>query len=85
MKASTSTGMASFPVWAGGNGTNNGGPGGTACNGTTALGSTLRVMDTTALSLCMDNKLSIYVFELADGNIGRVIAGEKVGTVIETQ
>jgi uridylate kinase len=45
----------------------------------------LRVMDTTALSLCMDNKVTIHVFELADGNIARVVAGEKVGTVIETQ
>jgi uridylate kinase len=44
----------------------------------------LKVMDTTALSLCMDNKLTIHVFELADGNIGRVVAGEQVGTVIET-
>jgi uridylate kinase len=44
----------------------------------------LKVMDTTALSLCMDNKLAIHVFELADGNIARVIAGEKVGTVIHT-
>ena len=45
----------------------------------------LRVMDTTALSLCMDNKLTIHVFELADGNIARVVAGERVGTVIETR
>jgi len=45
----------------------------------------LKVMDTTALSLCMDNKLTIHVFELADGNIARVVAGEKVGTVIETR
>jgi uridylate kinase len=45
----------------------------------------LKVMDTTALSLCMDNKLTIHVFELADGNIGRVVAGEDVGTVIETR
>jgi uridylate kinase len=44
----------------------------------------LKVMDTTALSLCMDNKLSIHVFELADGNIGRVVGGEHVGTVIQT-
>jgi uridylate kinase len=44
----------------------------------------LKVMDTTALSLCMDNKLSIHVFELADGNIGRVVCGEQVGTVIQT-
>jgi len=41
-------------------------------------------MDTTALSLCMDNNLPIYVFELAPGNIGRVVAGETVGTIIST-
>jgi uridylate kinase len=45
----------------------------------------LKVMDTTALSLCMDNKLTIHVFELAAGNIARVVAGEDVGTVIETR
>jgi uridylate kinase len=45
----------------------------------------LKVMDTTALSLCMDNTLTIHVFELADGNIARVVAGEDVGTVIETR
>jgi uridylate kinase len=44
----------------------------------------LKVMDTTALSLCMDNNLSIHVFELAEGNIRRVAAGENVGTVIST-
>ena len=44
----------------------------------------LRVMDTTALSLCMDNRLSIRVFELADGNIARVVAGDDVGTIIAT-
>ena len=44
----------------------------------------LKVMDTTALSLCMDNRLPIYVFELAEGNIRRVAAGERVGTIIET-
>ncbi len=44
----------------------------------------LKVMDTTALSLCMDNKLAIHVFELADGNIARVVGGEDIGTVIET-
>jgi uridylate kinase len=42
----------------------------------------LRVMDTTALSLCMDNDLPIYVFELAEGNIKRVVGGERVGTII---
>ena len=37
----------------------------------------LKVMDTTALSLCMDNRLPIHVFELAAGNIARVVAGER--------
>jgi uridylate kinase len=44
----------------------------------------LKVMDTTALSLCMDNRLPIYVFKLAEGNIRRVAAGERVGTIIST-
>jgi uridylate kinase len=44
----------------------------------------LKVMDTTALSLCMDNNLPIHVFRLADGNIRRVVAGERVGTLIAT-
>jgi uridylate kinase len=44
----------------------------------------LRVMDTTALSLCMDNNLPIYVFALATGNISRVVAGERLGTIIST-
>jgi uridylate kinase len=42
----------------------------------------LRVMDTTALSLCMENGLPIHVFELAEGNILRVARGERVGTII---
>ncbi|HET8741534.1 MAG TPA: UMP kinase [Gaiella sp.] len=44
----------------------------------------LRVMDTTALSLCMDNGVSIHVFELADGNIARVARGERIGTLVTT-
>jgi uridylate kinase len=44
----------------------------------------LRVMDTTALSLCMDNKVPIHVFELAAGNIVRVAAGERIGTIVAT-
>ena len=44
----------------------------------------LKVMDTTALSLCMDNGLPIHVFELADGNIVRAAAGERIGTVVAT-
>ena len=44
----------------------------------------LRVMDTTALSLCMDNRLPIYVFERANGNLRRVVGGGRVGTIIST-
>jgi len=44
----------------------------------------LRVMDTTALSLCMDNTLPIYVFALEDGNIRKVVQGERVGTIVST-
>jgi uridylate kinase len=44
----------------------------------------LRVMDTTALSLCMDNSIPIYVFEMAAGNVRRVVSGERVGTIIST-
>jgi len=44
----------------------------------------LRVMDTTALSLCMDNHLPIHVFELAPGNLGRVLDGEQIGTIISS-
>ena len=44
----------------------------------------LRVMDTTALSLCMDNALPIHVFELADGNIVRAASGERIGTIVAT-
>jgi uridylate kinase len=44
----------------------------------------LKVMDTTALSLCMDNGIPIYVFEMAAGNVKRVVSGERVGTIIST-
>jgi uridylate kinase len=44
----------------------------------------LRVMDTTALSLCMDNDLPIYVFERANGNLRRIVGGARVGTIIST-
>jgi len=41
----------------------------------------LKVMDATAISLCMDNKLPIVVFNLlTPGNLRRVIAGEPIGT-----
>jgi uridylate kinase len=45
----------------------------------------LKVMDSTALSLCMDNRLPIHVFELVPGNIRRVVEGERVGTIITTE
>jgi uridylate kinase len=45
----------------------------------------LKVMDATALTLCMDNGLPIYVFGLDDErNIERVVLGERVGTIIST-
>jgi uridylate kinase len=44
----------------------------------------LAVMDTTALSLCMDNGLPIYVFKMSGDNIDRVLAGECVGTLVAT-
>src|SRR5207237_5136361 len=44
----------------------------------------LKVMDATALTLCRDNGLSIHVFALADGNIDRVVSGERIGTIIAT-
>ena len=48
-----------------------------------ALERGLKVMDATALSLCMDNALPIYVFGLDDAhNIERVVAGERIGTII---
>jgi uridylate kinase len=43
----------------------------------------LKVMDSTALSLCMDNDLPIYVFNMGDEtNIDRIVSGEKVGTLV---
>ena len=43
----------------------------------------LKVMDSTAISLCMDNKLPIVVFNLREpGNIRRVVLGESVGTTV---
>jgi uridylate kinase len=43
----------------------------------------LKVMDATAVSLCMDNKLPIVVFNLnREGNIKRVVLGENIGTIV---
>jgi uridylate kinase len=45
----------------------------------------LRVMDSTALTLCMDNDLPIYVFNMADErNIDRIVCGERVGTLVSS-
>jgi uridylate kinase len=44
----------------------------------------LQVMDATAISLCMDNKLPIIVFDLTvEGNIKKVIGGEAIGTIVQ--
>ncbi|MCL2760660.1 MAG: uridine monophosphate kinase, partial [Desulfuromonadales bacterium] len=44
----------------------------------------LQVMDATATSLCMDNKLPIVVFNVGvPGNLKRVIMGEKIGTIVK--
>jgi uridylate kinase len=45
----------------------------------------LAVMDSTALSLCMDNGLPIHVFNMDDEeNIDRIVSGQRVGTVVTT-
>jgi uridylate kinase len=50
-----------------------------------AIEQRLAVMDSTALSLCMDNGLPIYVFNMDDErNIDRIVSGERVGTVVST-
>ncbi len=47
------------------------------------LNRSLAVMDTTAISLCMDNKLPIVVFDLTrPGNIARIVCGEPVGSIV---
>lgn len=49
------------------------------------LNKELKVMDSTAISLCMDNHLPIIVFNiLQKGNIKRVVAGEDIGTLVST-
>ncbi len=45
----------------------------------------LRVMDSTALSLCMDHDVPIHVFNMAEeGNMGRIVSGERVGTIVSS-
>jgi uridylate kinase len=51
-----------------------------------AIEKRLTVMDSTALSLCMDNDLPIYVFNMADEhNIDRIVSGERVGTLVSSR
>ncbi|MBV9212767.1 MAG: UMP kinase [Actinobacteria bacterium] len=50
-----------------------------------AIEQDLKVMDSTALSLCMDNSLPIHVFNMDDElNIDRIVCGDRVGTVVAT-
>lgn len=50
------------------------------------LNKQLKVMDTTAISLCMDNLLPIVVFNLQkEGNLKKIIQGEKIGTIIKVK
>src|SRR3954452_11230624 len=50
-----------------------------------ALQRGLKVMDSTALSLCMDNNTPIHVFNMDDEeNIDRIVSGERVGTLVQT-
>ncbi|MEJ7891118.1 MAG: UMP kinase [Solirubrobacteraceae bacterium] len=50
-----------------------------------ALQQGLKVMDSTALSLCMDNAMDIHVFNMDDEtNIDRIVSGERVGTLVRT-
>jgi uridylate kinase len=51
-----------------------------------ALQRGLKVMDSTALSLCMDNQLPINVFNMNDeANIDRIVSGERVGTLVKPE
>jgi len=51
-----------------------------------ALERRLRVMDLTALTLCMENELPIYVFNMDDeANIERIVSGERVGTLVTNE
>jgi uridylate kinase len=50
---------------------------------TEAITKRLRVMDSTAFSLCMDNRIPIIVFDMAKPeNINKVVRGQKVGTLV---
>jgi uridylate kinase len=48
-----------------------------------AIEKRLKVMDSTALSLCMEYSIPIVVFDLSKkGNLNRIVSGEKVGTLV---
>ena len=48
------------------------------------LNKSLKVMDATAITLCMDNNLPLIVFNLTEsGNLKRVVLGEKIGTLVK--
>ena len=50
---------------------------------TEILAKDLKVMDSTAASLCKDNKLDLIVFNMnTEGNIVRAVKGEKIGTLV---
>jgi uridylate kinase len=48
------------------------------------LGRHLEVADAAAFSLCRENGMPIVVFDLADGNIARVVRGDKIGTLVSS-
>jgi len=55
-------------------------------NHMTVLKRQLKVMDSTAISLCMDNNTPLLIFNLmSPGNIERAVLGKKVGTIVETK
>jgi uridylate kinase len=52
----------------------------------TVIDKKLKVMDTTAISLCMDHNLPIIVFNLKErGNLKRIVAGERLGTLVRDE
>jgi len=48
------------------------------------LSKELKVMDATAVSLCMENKIPIIVFNISEqGNLKRLVCGEEIGTLVK--
>jgi uridylate kinase len=48
-----------------------------------ALARGLKVLDATAFSLCMDNRLPMVVFGMEDGDVAAALRGERIGTLVE--